>query len=91
MLSMRQPSTFIMPISRVRSYMLIIMVFIMPMAATSSDTPPMAPKRYCICAICCSACSRESCRLLVPYPMASMASFTDATESVLSHLTRTLL
>ena len=44
-----QPSDFIIPISRVRSEMDMIMVLIMPRAATNREMAPRPPSISCFC------------------------------------------
>ena len=59
-LSMSQPRTFMTPISLVLSYIDIIMVLAMPMAATKRDTAPMPPSTACCMRMLSWDCSSHS-------------------------------
>ena len=75
------------PISRVRSVMLITMVFVMPMAATKSEMAPSPPSMSCCWAACCSIGLRMDSIEEVENPMALMEFSALATLEMSSTFT----
>ena len=85
------PTAFMIPISRVRSSTAMTMVFAMPMAATSSATPPIparmprnTPKPLSICSMTClseNALKPSSCTAFT-----TSATYCESSDSIATPL-----